>query len=327
MYLRTRPRKNKNGTTQKRTKTAGRPTYEALSQQVEVLENRIAELQKSELKYRSLFNHANDEIIFTDVDGRISEVNEKVEDIFGLKREDVIGQNFFDLGYLNPKEMRDLAERFQKAVTDKNLEIMEFKIRRKDGTVTDIEVSTNILEQEGEIKGFVAVIRDVTARKRAEEELAKYHDQLEELIKERTVDLEEANIALRVMLKKENDIKEEFEEKIFFNVRELILPNLKKIDNGKLNPKQREFLNIVESNLADIISPFSHRLSSRYFNLTPTELHVADLIRHGSRTKEIAELMNVSINTIQFHRANIRKKVGLNNKKLNLRSYLQSLQD
>jgi len=311
----------------KKSIASGTRTLEELEWQVDALESQIAELQKSEIKYRSIFKHANDEIIFTDLEGTISEVNEKCEEIFGLRREDIIGKSLFDFKYLSPEEMEDVAKSFQKALKDKDLKIVDQKIRRKDGTVAYIEVSPNFLEQDGEIKGIITVIRDVTERKQAEEELSKYRDHLEDLVKERTIDLEEATIALKIMLKKENELKKEFEEKILFNVEELILPNLRKLNYDNLNDRQREYLKIVESNLSDIISPFSQKLSSRYFNLTPTELHIANLIKHGKSTREIAELTDVSTNTIQFHRANIRKKVGLKNQKLNLRSYLQSLQD
>jgi len=226
----TAPRSNK-----KKSETAGMPTREELTQQLDELKTKIAELRESEVKYRSLFNHANDEIIFTDIEGIISEVNNKCEEIFGLKREEVIGKKFFDFGYLNPKEMQDMTERFQKTLMDKDLKIVDQKILRKDGSVAYIEVSPNFLKQDGEIKGIITVVRDVTARKQAEEELGKYRDHLEELVKERTINLEEANIALKVMLKKENEIKKEFEEKILVNVKELILPNLEKLNKAKLN--------------------------------------------------------------------------------------------
>ena len=64
-----------------------------------------------------------------------------------------------------------------------------------------------------------------------------------------------------------------------------------------------------------------------FVNLTPTELKVADLVRDGRTSKEIASLLNLSYNTIMFHRHNIRGKLGLKKKKTNLRSYLRSLQE
>ena len=85
-------------------------------------------------------------------------------------------------------------------------------------------------------------------------------------------------------------------------------------------------LNILESNLNDIVSSFAKELSSRYLELSPTEIQVATLIKDGKQTKKIADILNLSTNTIVTHRYKIRSKLGLKNKKVNLRAYLQSIQ-
>ena len=81
-----------------------------------------------------------------------------------------------------------------------------------------------------------------------------------------------------------------------------------------------------EKELEGIVSPFLKRVSNIYRNLTPSEMWIADLVRQGKTSKEIADLINLSPRTIEFHRDNIRKKMGLKNKKINLRSHLLTFQ-
>ena len=61
-------------------------------------------------------------------------------------------------------------------------------------------------------------------------------------------------------------------------------------------------------------------------NLTPKEINIANLVKFGKTNKEISEIMHSSIHTISRHRENIRKKTGLKNKKVNLRSFLSTLE-
>ena len=162
---------------------------------------------------------------------------------------------------------------------------------------------------------------DVTERKQAEQALVEREIELE--IK--TKNLEEANIALKVLLKKRDEDKTDLEERVLLNVKERIIPYLEGLKKSGLDEKQKIYVGIIELNLNDIISSFSHRLSSRYLNLTPTEIQIANLLRQGKTNKEIGELLNSSPRTVAFHRENIRKKLGLKNKKTNLKTYLLSV--
>ena len=141
----------------------------------------------------------------------------------------------------------------------------------------------------------------------------------------KTNSLEEINTAMKVLLKKREGDKGDLEDNVLTNVKELIAPFFKKIKETKLDNQQKTFLSIIESNLNEIISPFTRKMSLKYLNLTPTEIRIANLIRHGSPSKEIAELMNVSPRTIDTHRKNIRRKIGLQGQRGNLRSHLLSL--
>jgi len=147
----------------------------------------------------------------------------------------------------------------------------------------------------------------------------------EKELKIKTESLEEANTALKVLLKKKDDDETELEEKGLSNVRELVIPFLEKVKKSQLDPKQISNINILELNLNDIISPFLRNFSVKYASLTPTEIQVAHLVKHGARSKEIANLLDLSKRTIDSHRANIREKLKIKNKKSNLRSYLSAI--
>jgi len=149
--------------------------------------------------------------------------------------------------------------------------------------------------------------------------------QREKELSVKTTNLEEVNTALKVLLKRRDEVRTELEEKVVFNVKELVEPFMEKLKKSRLEPNQIAYLSILETNLRDIISPFSYRLSSKHFNLTPTELKIANLVRQGKTTKEIADLLNLSRRTIESHRDHIRKKIGIKNKKINLRTNLMAI--
>jgi DNA-binding CsgD family transcriptional regulator len=166
--------------------------------------------------------------------------------------------------------------------------------------------------------GLGMIVTDITARKHAEEALKKREIELEE----KSVNLEEANIALKVILKSREEDKKNFEEKIFSNVKELVEPYLQDLKMRVSNERDKELIHIIETNIKDVILPFSQTMSSKIINLTPMEIKVANLVKQGKITKDIAELLNLTVKTICYHRTNIRKKLGIKNKKVNLRSSL-----
>ena len=163
-------------------------------------------------------------------------------------------------------------------------------------------------------------IAGVIELKKAQGNLKKSEEELHA----KSLDLEEVNTALRVLLKKRDEDRIELEQKVFFNIEKLVKPYLVKIKSTELNSRQKSYITLLESNLDDISSPLTRRLTYKFKNLTASEFQVANLILEGKRTKEIAMLLNVSDKTIEVHRKNIRKKFGLTNKKTDLRSYLLS---
>jgi DNA-binding CsgD family transcriptional regulator len=162
---------------------------------------------------------------------------------------------------------------------------------------------------------------NITALKLAEEALRKRERELEL----QAQSLEEANTALKVLLKRREEDRLELEEKVLSNTRELVGTYVAKLKSTALNPRQKQYVGIIESSLNDIVSPFMHRLSSKYSGLTPKEIQVAKLIRDGKTTKEMAQLLQASTSAIDFHRKNLRRKLDLTRTNTNLQSYLSSL--
>ncbi len=242
----------------------------------------------------------------------------------------------------------------------KKIELFETKRLTKEGRVLDVQISSTIYKNnDGRPAGNIVILRDISAQKRAEKELKKYRDHLEEMVEERTAELaktntqlkqeveerkraektlrkrevelkaqshhlEEVNTALKVLLKQRDEDKKETGENVLSNVKALISPYVERLKNSRLNTNQQTLVDILESNLNNIISPFISKLSSKYFNFTSMEIKVANLVKGGKTNKEIADLLYLSKNTIMFHKQNIRSKLQIKNKKINLRSHLLS---
>jgi len=297
-----------------RQRIAEMETSETHRKQVEVA------LRESEEKHRIIMESVHDVVFQLSPSGYIQYVSPKVEEVYGYKPEDLIGKHLkktTPLGEL-PKALAALKS----ALSGKLIRNLEINQLDSKGKIVHMEITGTPVKKKGKIIAVQGVMRNITERKRAEEALKERKKELE--IK--TSNLEEVNAALKVLLKKRDEDKTELEEKVLFNMKELVMPYLEKLNKSGLDERQKAYFSILQSNLTDIISPFSRWMSTKYLNLTPREIQVANLVRQGKTSKEIADLLNVSIRTIEAYRDSIRKKIGIKHKKANLRTYLLSIQ-
>jgi DNA-binding CsgD family transcriptional regulator len=215
-------------------------------------------------------------------------------------------------------------------------------------------------DENGKIIGLIHIARDITESKVLEAELHNAKKKLEKIVEERTKklkktneelkaenkerkmieenlrftekelignlkELKESNIALKVLLNQRENDQRECENNILSNLNHLVLPYLAKLKKNNADESELTDLTIIESNLNEIVSPFSAKLYTDHFNLTPREIQMADLIKDGKQDKEITDILNISLETVKTHRKNIRKKLGIYSKRINLRSHLLSL--
>ncbi|MEW6188324.1 MAG: PAS domain S-box protein [Thermodesulfobacteriota bacterium] len=325
----------------------------------ELAERKLTEqiLRGSEERYRQLLESSPDPIVVYTMMGTAVYVNPAFEQTFGFGGEVVLGRQ---IDFVPEESKMETQKAIEHMLRGEKIELFETKRLTKDGRVLDVQISSTIYKNnEGKPEGNIVILRDISAQKRAEKELKQYREQLEDMVAERTAELakintqlkqevedrkraektlrkrevelkaqshhlEEVNTALKVLLKQREEDKKETGENILSNVKELIFPYLGQLQSSRLNTTQQTLTDILESNLNNIISPFLSRLSSKYFNFTSTEIKIANLVKEGKTNKEIAELLFLSKNTVMFHRYNIRSKLQLKNKKINLRSHLLS---
>jgi PAS domain S-box-containing protein len=333
---------------------------QAIVQDVTRLKEIEKMLRNSRERFLSLVETTSDWIWEVDRTGVYIFSNQKVKDILGYDRHEILGRKPFD--FMPPDEARKAVKAFRKFSKSRQaFSGLENINLHKDGHEVVLETNgVPIFDENGEYLGYRGIDRDITKRKRAEQVLEQINAELESRVeartsalikanrqledevgerklaekalkkrekelKKKTEQLQELNSALKVLLMKKEEDRIDLEGKMVSNVRELVFPYLAKLNNGKLPDNEKAVVNIIESNLKDMMSPFARSLTSKYLGLTPTEIQVANLIKQGKTTKDIAKLNHLSPRTIEFHRDNIRTKLGIKNKKVNLRTYLLSL--
>ena len=135
--------------------------------------------------------------------------------------------------------------------------------------------------------------------------------------------LQESNTTLHTVLTRIEQEKQEIHRDIKMNVDRILTPILHAL-SLQLSPIQRKYVDMLQTNLEEITSPFISQLSHSYHSMTPTEIAICNMIRNGMRTKEIAEMRGVSEATVNRHREKIRRKLKITNKDVNLATLLQS---
>ena len=211
-------------------------------------------------------------------------------------------------------------------------------VRRMIGSATDItrlrrvEIELEAAKDDLE-KRVKARTHALSAANKNLREVIIEKNKTERALKEREVELElktaklqDLNTALRFLLKKIEREKFKVEEKIMVDLRDLVYPYLKKLLKKSQDPEITALANILDNHLKVITSSFSRYLTSPVINLTPAELTVATMVKDGRSTRQIADTLNVAYKTIETHRVNIRRKLGLTRKGSNLRTCLMAIE-
>ncbi|MBE9520151.1 MAG: response regulator, partial [Proteobacteria bacterium] len=252
-------------------------------------------------------------VFFKDINLKYSGCNAAFEQSIGLDKKDIIGMTVFDI---LPRKLAQIHhQKDQLSLQTDTVQVYEMSSVYADGEEHDMLVFKALFNNlDGSVGGLIGTNLDITERKQAELQL-----------EQRSHELENTNTALRVLLKQVKESKEEMEGKVLENLKNLVFPYLETLQENLAKTPQAEYIEVIQNNIKKITSSFTINLTSNFLGLSPREIQVADLVRQGRTNKESANIMNISKNAVEFHRNNLRKKLGIQNQKINLRTYLYSM--
>lgn len=162
--------------------------------------------------------------------------------------------------------------------------------------------------------------QEITERKQTEKALIAN----KRALNQKSTNSEEANNALKILLQKSAQEKKDFEMQVSENLMHLVEPYLAKLSRSGLTEKQQKLAKLISINLENVLSPVVRCAVAQNIKFSPVETQVVTFIRQGNSSKEIADIMCISPRTVDVHRRNIRKKIGLVNKKITLQTLLSS---
>jgi PAS domain S-box-containing protein len=238
-------------------------------------------------------------------------VGTEVEKVTGFKPEDFTSNDTFWADRIHPDDasrvFADIPTLFEKGHYEH-----EYRWQVSDNSYKWFYDVLRLVELPDKTTNqIVGIWLDITERKKAEE-----------MLQEQKKALEQKNIALSEVLGQIELEKKQIKDNVITNAENLLLPIIQKL---RLTGESRKYVQLLRKNLLELTSSFGTRLTEKRAKLTSREIEICNMVRNGLTSKEIANLLNISSLTIEKHRINIRRKLGIINKGINLTSFLKTL--
>lgn len=267
-------------------------------------------------RYEKAFRSSPDSITITAAsDGEIIEVNEGFEQIIGYAHDEIVGKHMTDLGI-----WRDAGRRSQllEALKESG-HVRDFPIDvvTRDGDVRACLLSAELIDI-GNRSCILAVTRDVTQQKEQDEKLRELSDTL----RREQVDFVRKNVALNEVLQHIEQEKQVYRHEIASNVDNLLRPMLRRLrEQGRLDRRE---VDLLQRGLDEVTGRDIDQYKNNVSKLTPRELDILEMIRAGRSSKQIADALDLSSQTVHKHRQSIRRKLQIDHREINLATFLRS---
>lgn len=238
---------------------------------------------------------------------------------FKRKPEKLIGKNFLDSIFKNERPAID----HQLARLTPQNPVLTFECHLKNSENQQAWQKWTfwaVFGNSGRFKEFRAIGRDITDLKKAEDALRSS----EEALRKKNEELERKNTALIEVLEQIEHQKNQIKNDVITNIDELLFPILEQmgIRDAKSN---REDIDLLKRSLNNLATSFGRKITHKSLGLSPREIQISNMVKQGLTSKEISNVLNISVHTVGRHRHSIRKKINITHRERNLNTYLQSL--
>ncbi len=257
----------------------------------------------------AIFMSVGEGILLVDEDLEIVKANQHACEMYGMQQQNIVGT---DIRSLTEEAGADLLALYFQELIEGQRKSACVTCLYVDGKTFPATVTLTRSDLDGK-KYWSIVVRDDTNQKTMETQLREEKRQIEEM-----------NLTLKTVMKSIEQDRKDFENRVASKIRTSLLPGLRKIDEASEATVRKSYLSVFEEQLLSLTTGFENELDAGLLKLTRTEMEVCRLIQAGCSSKDICDAMKLSFDTIQTHRKNIRRKLSLNGKKLNLHAFLTS---
>lgn len=269
---------------------------------------RTEALRKSEQVFRSLFTSAGEGILLVDTSLQIVQANTKAADMFDTTTEWLEHANCVKI--IHPGSIDSLRQ--AAAIAEGEVWHGEVNGITGGGDAFPASISVNKFLLGGEVFLHL-IIRNIDQQKA-----------MERYLREEKTKAEEMNVTLKNVMKTIDQDKEELELSITQKITTNIIPSLQNLAAEENGDVRHMYMKILRDQLAKLTRSSGAISNEDIVRLTKSEVQVCQMIQSGATSQDIADGMAISIETVQTHRKNIRRKLGLSGRNINLYAYLNT---
>lgn len=274
--------------------------------------NRLLTLEKC--RYENILDSSSDLILVVDSDGVVTKVNEAVKAV--VDETDVVGVPVWDSLALEGQSIDDLLKYYPVGMSCEmspfNNEVI---YRMQINSIGNVSMASD---------EFMIMLTNITAHATQRETLERVVSERTEALRREKEQLEEMNITLRNVLQSIDREREQLLNEVSGKVNNQVLPALNRIENEDDPAIRKGYITVAKDQLMRL-APGSDSSDPMLLKLTNMETRVCQFIQAGHSSKDIAETLNISLETVQTHRKNIRRKLGLHGKSVSLYAHLKAL--